>query len=259
MAEVECKMKVITSVTNPYIVELSKLDNKKTRLEKNLFIVEGKHLVSEALKHKVLKEILISDESYMDLSTVDVPVIKVTDAIIKKLSTTKNPQPVIGLCEIIAKQNVEELASKSSFKACMLDEINDPGNLGTLIRTAASLGYDAIIASNDSVDYYNEKTIRASQGAIFKIPLIRTDLVDCIKMLKEKGVTVYGTSLKNSISIYDAKKPKKLCLVFGNEARGISDEVLTVTDKNIILPMKNDVESLNVTIASSIIMYEFIR
>ena len=252
-------IKEITSITNPHIVELSKLNTKKNRLEAGCFIVEGKHLVEEANKHKVLKEVLISDESYIDLSKINATIIKVTDQIIKKLSTTKNPQPVLGVCEIIAKQNIKELASKASFKGCMLDGINDPGNLGTLIRTAASLGYDAVIASKDSVDYYNEKTIRASQGAIFKIPLISTDLVPLIKEFKKNDILVYGTSLKRSVSIYDVKKPDKLCLVFGNEARGISDEVLDVTSKNIILPMKKDVESLNVTIASSIIMYEFIR
>ena len=141
----------------------------------------------------------------------------------------------------------------------MLDDINDPGNLGTLIRSAAALGYDYVISSPNSVDYYNDKTIRASQGSIFKIKLLKSPSDETIKVLKENKVYIVGTSLKNSSPLSKLNKYNKLAVIFGNEAHGISEKILNLTDINICLPMKNDVESLNVSIASGIIMYELNR
>ena len=138
----------------------------------------------------------------------------------------------------------------------MFDEINDPGNLGTLIRTSAALGYDGVILSKNSCDIYNDKTVRASQGSIFKTKIVYDDLNKVIPYLKEQGYKLIGTSLKKAENLNEANPTNKFVICLGNEARGMSEEVLNLMDKNVKLTMHNDVESLNVMVAGSIIMYE---
>ena len=140
---------------------------------------------------------------------------------------------------------LDDIMKNKKVKILMLDNVNDPGNLGTIIRTAAGLGMSCIIMSEDTVDIYNDKVLRSTQGSLYKLPIIKTDLEKAIKLLKNNKFICYGTSLKNAKA--------------GNEANGVRDNILSLTDYNIVLPMKHNVESLNVSVAASIIMYEFIR
>ncbi len=249
-------IKEITSVNNSYVKELLSLKEKTIRNELKLFLVEGYHLVEEALKHQSLKAVLCSDVNVLNNFDINEKYL-VSDAVIKKLSTTKNPQNIIGVVNSITNKNLDIILSKDDVKLIILDNVNDPGNLGTIIRTAAALGFDAVISSNETVDYYNEKVLRATQGAIFKIPLFKCGLVYLINKLKQNSIKVYGTSLKSSISVYEVNKEGKLAVVVGNEGQGVSDQVLNVCDQNVILPMNNDVESLNVSIAAALLMWEF--
>lgn len=238
-------MKNISSVNNQYIKDLSLLKNKKNRIQENKYIIEGYHLVEEAYKAGVLKEILTTDENI----TFDIPTILVTDAIISKLSSTKEPQGIIGIAEM--KKPLWE----SYSKYLILDDVSDPGNLGTIIRSSAALGIEAIIVSLDTVDEYNDKVLRATQGAIFKIPIFRMNLSDAILKLKQDNVKIIATSLQNSLDLKTIKKPKKFGIILGNEAKGVHPEYLDLADEIVRIEMQNDVESLNVAMSAGIIIY----
>ena len=238
-------MKNITSVNNQYIKDLSLLKNKKNRILENKYIVEGYHLVEEAYKAGVLKEVLTTDENI----TFDVPTILVTDAIISKLSSTKEPQGIIGIVEM------KKPLWQSYSKYLILDDVSDPGNLGTIIRSIAALGIEAIIVSLDTVDEYNDKVLRATQGAIFKIPIFRMNLSDAISKLKEDDIKIIVTSLQNSSDLKTIKKPNKFGIILGNEAKGVHPEYLDLADEIVRIEMQNDVESLNVAMSAGIIIY----
>ena len=248
-------IKEITSVNNQYIKELLTLRDKQVRNNTNLFIVEGYHLVEESLKHQVLEAVLCTDKEVLEKIDVDEKYL-VSEQVIKKLSSTKTPQNIIGVVKSITNQDLKKIVSKNNVRLIILDNVNDPGNLGTIIRTAAALGIDAVISSVETVDYYNAKVLRATQGAIFKIPLFKMNLKEVLPLLKDNNITVYGTHLESSISVKEVDKKDKLAVVVGNEAQGVSKEVLNLCDKNIILPMNNDVESLNVSIAAALLMWE---
>lgn len=237
-------MKQINSVNNEYIKELSKLKTKKYRDELGLFIVEGYHLVKEAKDYLV--DVLITNE----LDKVEgVNNILVTEDIIKKLSFSQTPQNIIGVC----KMNVNDKLCGNRF--LLLDNIQDPGNLGTLIRTALGFGIDTIVASLDTVDIYNDKVIRASQGALFHINYVKGNLLDIIPTLKLRGIKVIGTSLKSSIDLKKIDCSDNFAVILGNEGNGVSEDVLNLTDINVRIEMSEKLESLNVAIAGSIIMY----
>lgn len=248
-------MKIIKSINNPFISELILLKDKTIRFEKRSFLIEGFHLVEEALKLNLLDVVLSSDEKYLNSINLDEKYL-VTDAIIKKISTTKTPQNIIGVVKMKEDINIDNLLSKKDLKLVLLDDVSDPGNMGTIIRTSCALGYDAVISSLKSVDYYNEKVVRSTQGALFRIPLIKMDLIELIDKLKTNNVAVIGTSLESSKSIKTVEAKPRFAVVFGNEAHGVSKEVLSRTDYNVIIPMESDVESLNVSVASAITMWE---
>ncbi len=245
-------MKVIQSVQNELIKNLDKLNDKKTRYVKRKFLVEGYHLVNEAYLHNELEMVLSVNENDFN-SYQGVEHFLVNDLIIKKLTKTVNPQGIIGVVKMPVFSPID--LTKNKVKVVLLESINDPGNLGSIIRTAAALGYDAIYMSTDTVDIYNEKTLRATQGAIFKIPFYYSNLSELILKLKEYNIKCLGTSLKSAKDIASIKKLDKFGICFGNEARGMSEELSKLMDQNVIIPMENKVESLNVLSASSIVMY----
>lgn len=241
-------MKEITSLNNEYIKYLCKLKEKKARTVEKKFIIEGYHLVNEAYKANILKEILLTEDTN---DYTDIAKIKVTQAIIKKISTTVNPQNIIGICDITFKKEIK------GTKILLLDNINDPGNLGTLIRSSLGFGIETIVLSNDCVDLFNEKVIRASQGAIFKMNIIIDDLKQVITKLKKQGIKVFGTSLNSSQFLKKIDKTSKYAILLGNEANGVKEELLQLTDQNIKIEINNELESLNVAVAGSILMYYF--
>ena len=239
-------MDKITSINNSHIKELALLKQPKYRKEKNLVLVEGKHLVNEARDANVLEEVLIVNES--DYIT-GVNNILVTNDIINKLSTTSTPQDILGVARIKPKEIVY------GDIVLLLDNISDPGNLGTIIRTAMAFNVSSIILSEASIDIYNEKVIRATQGAIFKIPILKMDLVAAINDLKNKGYKVYATALKDAISLSDVMVNDKYALILGNEANGIRKEIIDLSDESIKIEMDGNMESLNVAIANAICLY----
>ena len=228
---------IITSLDNPKIKYLASLSKAKERKQEQKFIVEGKHLVDEALKQNVLIEAysIEKKEGY----------IQVSPSVMKKISNTNTLVSEIGLCKMLDKKEL-------SNKLLLLDGVQDPGNMGALMRSAKAFGFDTIVLGNGCVDIYNDKVIRSSQGAIFKLNFINAYLPDFIKSLKE--YSVYGTNVVHGISLENVKKSQKMAIVLGNEGNGISKEVFDVIEKNIYIPM-DDTESLNVSVAAGIIMY----
>ena len=195
--------------------------------------------------------IVTTDES--DFKKYNVDGYLVNEKIITKLSTTVNAQNILG----IVKMPHNQFSIDKYKKIIILDNINDPGNLGTIIRTAAALGMDAVIVSEDTVDMFNEKVIRATQGSIFKIPVIKTNILDVIKKYLENNIDVFATSLQTDKYITDMNASTTFALVFGNEANGIRNEVMDLCNKKFKIQMHNNVESLNVAIAAAIVMYHF--
>lgn len=245
-------MRVINSVQNETIKNIDKLNDKKVRNKRREFIIEGYHLVDESYKHNLLKAVLSTNEDDF-IKYPNVEHYLINDAVLKKLTKTVNPQGIIGIVKMPSFDAPD--LQKEKIKIVMLDSINDPGNLGSIVRTAAALGYDAIYMSTDTVDIYNEKTLRATQGAIFKIPHYYVSLEEIITLFKNNSIVCLGTTLKNSVDLDEVNKLNKFSICFGNEARGMSEKIISQMDKNIKIKMENSVESLNVLSASSIVMY----
>lgn len=237
-------VKQITSKANSKIKFIVSLQNSKTRKEHKLFLAEGYKSLAMALDTKLVKEIYTLKE-LPDVNK-DIPQYVVSEEIMDKISTSKSPEGVVFVCEIPTNPSYKE------GKLIYLDHVSDPGNAGTIIRTALAFGYDAVIFSNDSVDIYNEKVISATKGAIFAIPVVKKD----IKEIKKDHQIICSTLSDKSVNLEDAKAKKSFILVLGNESHGVSEEVVKMSDLLVKIPM-NVMDSLNVSIAAGILMYYF--
>mgnify|MGYP003289921791 CR=1 FL=1 len=242
-------MKEISSVNNDFIKNICKLKQKKYRDEERKFIVEGYHLVEEAKEY--LKLVLITD---IKDKVEGVENILVTKDVINKISQTQTPQNIVGICSYFDNSNIEY-----NGRILLLDDLQDPGNIGTLIRSSLGFGIDLIVLSKNSVDIYNDKLIRSTQGAIFKVKIIEEDLFKVINEIKNNNIKVFGTSLKDGTNLNSFEKINKYALVLGNEGNGVRQEVLDVCDKNIFIEMDRKLESLNVGVSGSIIMHYFYK
>lgn len=238
----------ITSVQNAHIKKLCRLHQKKERDEAGQFLIEGEHLIQEALKANIIEEILYDEDCPFDFENVT----PVTENVMAKLSSNISAVHCIAVCRKL------HLSMQDAHRILILDDIQDPGNLGTLIRTAVSFRFDGIYCSEKTVDLYNEKVIRSTQGALFAIPAVYTELVPAIKDLQQKGFSVIGTSLQNAMPMAEVKPSDRMAIVLGNEGNGVSAEVLQTCDRNVRIEM-NGFESLNVAVAGGILMYAYRR
>lgn len=239
-------MRQIDSVKNPYIIELNKLKQNKYRQSQKLFLIEGYHLVEEAHQSKLLKTVLITkEEDYIE----GVENVLVSESVIAKLANTNSPQGIVGVCNIFDNTNLV------GQRYLLLDNIQDPGNVGTLIRTAAAFNIEMVILGDGCADLYNDKTIRATQGAIFKIPIVQKDLLSAISELKKEKVYIIGTDLESGSELKEIKYLKSYALILGNEGTGVNPLLLKQTNYNVYLKMNKSIESLNVAIAGGIILY----
>lgn len=236
-----------TSTQNEKIKNLRKLNNKKFRDENSLFLIEGEHLVLEAYKNGYLKELLLEENTSL---SINVPTSYLTRNVMKFISELDNPSNIMGVCTKLVEQ--EELANK----ILVLDNVQDPGNLGTIIRSAVAFNIDTIILSDDTVDLYNSKVIRASQGMIFKINIVRKSLLEVIPNLKKQGYRIYATNVKNGKSLKNVEKVSKFAIIMGNEGLGVKESISSLADDFLYIDMAKECESLNVAVAASIILYE---
>lgn len=230
---------MIESLENQKVKYLTKLSLAKYRKKEQKFIVEGKHLVDEAKKLNLLEEAF----SIYDLDGYT----RVSEAVMKKICNTDTVVSEIGLCKMLDKNEL-------SNNILILDGVQDPGNMGALMRSAIAFGFNTIVLGNGCVDIYNDKVIRASQGAIFKLNFLNENLMDFIPKINNDYI-VYGTDVVNGIELDNVENNNKIAFVLGNEGNGISKEVKSLINKNIYIPMHNT-ESLNVAVAGGIIMYK---
>ncbi|MCR5794856.1 MAG: RNA methyltransferase [Solobacterium sp.] len=239
-------MEKIVSLNNAKVMKWNSLHKKKYRDEYGLFLVEGEHLVSEARRAGQL-DTLVSDGTvpFEFENTV-----YVSEAVMKKLSANVSQVHLIGVCR--CRQTVE----KETERVLLLDGVQDPGNLGTLVRTAVSFGFDAVYCSEECCDLYNEKAVRSTQGALFHIPVLRRDLNILIPMLRRDGFRIYGTSLQESRTMSEITEGHRMAFVLGNEGQGVHPEIIGLCDSSIRIEM-DGFESLNVAVAGGIIMYHF--
>ena len=258
-------MQKISSKENGLIKHIIKLKEKKYRNNYNEFIIEGAKIVKEALEEKaVVKNIIIREdalnselvEKQLKEKLQDEDYILVPDNIFKLLSDVENPQ---GVLAVVEKNNNRKVPDYLQDIILILDNIQDPGNLGTIIRTADSVGLKEIIVSKGTVDAYNSKVIRSTMGAIFRVNIIESDnIIDTIKQIKQNNFKIVTTSLQTKKSIYDIKF-KNIAIVVGNEANGVSNEIQELSDIKAIIPMKGKTESLNVSVATGVLLYEYVR
>lgn len=230
---------MIASLENQKVKFLCKLNLAKYRKKEKMFIVEGKHLVDEARKYALLVEAFsIHDiDGYTQLS----------EAVMKKICNTDTVVSEIGLCKMIDNNSL-------SNRLLILDAVQDPGNMGALMRSACAFGFKTIILGEGCVDIYNDKVIRSSQGAIFKLNYQYQKLDEFLPLLND--YEVYGTDVVNGIMLDNVDNTNNIAIVLGNEGNGISKEVKNVIKRNIYIPIENT-ESLNVSVAGGIIMYKF--
>ncbi len=237
-------MEKIVSSQNKKIKEFCKLKQKKYRDQSEYFIVETPHLIKEAKKAGVLEIIISSDEKFK-------PDILVTEEILKKISNLATPS-VIGICQKVTRNNL-------GTKVLMLNGIQDPGNFGTIIRSAVAFNIDTIIYDENCVDLYNFKTIMSSQGLLFKINFIKTNLLTKIKELKKQNYQIFATDVKEGKELKSIVKKSPYVIIMGNEGNGVSSEIIKEADEKINIKINKQCESLNVGVATSIILYELSR
>lgn len=246
-------LKYIQSTKNQQVKEWKKLLTKKERERTATFLVEGFHLVEEALAAKKVSEIIVSEHVEIP-STWDVHenlITTVTVEIIKELTDTETPQGIIAVC----KQDTLATFAVEGNTFLLIDAVQDPGNLGTMIRTADAAGIDAVIVGTGSVDIYNPKVLRSAQGSHFHLPIFRGNLIEWIEKLQARNIPVYGTALENGHLYTETEAASTFALVVGNEGNGVAAEILHKTDKNLFIPLFGKSESLNVAVATGILLY----
>lgn len=236
-----------TSIENKKIKSIKKLEQKKFRDETSEFVVEGDHLVMEAFKANILKEIIALEGTIID--KVDVEINYATSSVLKYISSLSTPPKVIGICKKIKEKPLKD-------KILILDGIQDPGNLGTIIRSCVAFNISDIIVSPDTTDIYSPKVLRATQGMIFNVNIIKRNLGEIIYSLKNSGYTIYGTKVNGGKSVKNVEKREKFAIIMGNEGNGVKKENLDLCSEYIYIDMNNKCESLNVGVATGIILYE---
>jgi len=257
---------MISSETNQNVRDIIKLQKQhKYRQATSRFVAEGLKLVLEAADSGFLEKVYISGTMLLKLEDKDkerlfkYPYEVVTNKVFQKMSDTITAQGVLGIARI-PSYDIDQLLNGTGNMWLLLDCIQDPGNLGTIIRTAEGAGMSAVIMGKGTASLFNPKTVRSTMGAIFRMPFVYTgSLVDVIKKIRNKGYNVYGAAMEGSV-IYDrADYSKGAGIVIGNEANGISQEILEYVTSCIRIPMEGRLESLNAAVSAAVIMYEAAR
>ena len=278
-------MEIISSKDNKKIKYIRGLMEKGSIRKKNRqFVVEGIKLVDEALKYGDVSEIVITESLYAEIVSGDLSdnallaengknVIKyvensrstivVLDAVFNSVSETITPQGVLAVVgmpcyRLLDEDYLDKIYSKTGkIKLLILEDTSDPGNLGTIMRTAEAAGVTGVIMTKGTVDIFNPKVVRSTMGSIFRLPFAYVeDLKEVIKELKKSGISFYATHLKGEKSYKAIKYSDRSAILVGNEARGLSDETANLADTYVLIPMQGKVESLNAAVAAALMMYE---
>lgn len=256
-------MEAIQSKDNLLIKDIKKLKEKKHRTQSCKFLIEGFRFVCEGLESDFDVPLVFISENAKDRwdsfnvqskLQKETRVYTVTDQILKSISSTDTPQ---GIVAVVNNKSISA-ENKQGFYI-LVDKVQDPGNMGTIIRTAHAAGALGIIVTKGTVDIYNEKTLRSTMGSIFHIPIIQDDNLLQLNFLRSNGFKLIVSSLDTDNNFFDVELKDKSIIAVGNEGNGISKELLDISDIKIKIPMPGGAESLNVSIAASIMMFEVIR
>lgn len=261
-------MQKITSKENEFIKHIKKLKDKKYRDQSNEYIIEGIKLIQEAIQEKAQihqivicedceKSGIISQELKYEIAKQEC--VYVPQNIFKTISEVSTPQ---GILAIVEKNNIKNKDSEIDYNQDIivaLDDIQDPGNLGTILRTVDSVGLNQILVSKGTADCYNPKVVRSTMGAIFRVKIIECEnLEKTLKEVRKHKFKLVVTSLQTEKSLYDVKFDKKV-IVIGNEANGVEPNIQDMADEKIKIPMLGKTESLNASVATGIVLYEYVR
>lgn len=256
----------ITSLSNTAVKEAKLLKNRKYREEKQLFFIEGARFVEEAFEAEAQVEAVFVSEELKNIGSKLSSMIEkatcskysVTEKVFREISDTETPQ---GILAIVGMQKNDLSAAKNGNGLfVVLDSVRDPGNMGTIIRTADAAGFSGAIACKGCVDVYNPKVLRSTMGSIFHMPVYSGfETTEAIKLLKANGITVYASHLKGNSSIYDVNLTANAAIVIGSEAEGISDETAGAADVLVKIPMPGKAESLNASVAAAVMIFESVR
>lgn len=256
-------IETITSKDNKLIKEVKKLNEKKYRTIHNKFIVEGFRFVFEALESTFnVPYVFFSDkieDKFEDFQrelsiSGDTQIFRVPEVVLNCISNTENPQ---GIVAVVENTSVNINAEDGFY--VLVDKVQDPGNMGTIIRTANAAGANGVIITKGTVDIYNDKTLRATMGSIFKIPIIIENDFETVLKLKENGFKLIVSSLETDNNFYEIDLKKKSIIAVGNEGNGVSEEVCSMADEKVKIPMPGNAESLNVAVAAAIMIFEAVR
>lgn len=257
----------ITSADNSRVRLVRKLSTRKGRLEEHAFTAEGRNLIAEILERGIRPRfILVSDERSGEeilkdaIKSDDIMVCELPEKIFSKLADAEHGIGMLAVVDIpeTGYASIESLEPGDNI--LVLDRIQDPGNMGTLIRTSVAAGYKAVIAAKGTVDVYSSKVLRATAGMVFEIPVVYTgDYNELMSLLRSTGKRVVVTDVDGGVPYYEEDISKGIALVIGNEGAGVSDELKSMADVRVTLPMKGHIESLNAAVAAAILMYESVR
>jgi TrmH family RNA methyltransferase len=254
--------KKLQSPQNPLIKEAINIKEKRSRYRHEAFLIEGQHLIESALDTGAeLKQVFFT-EGFKDkallrrLAEKGVNMIEVTDRILLKLSDTETPQGILAIASYKPLE-LDDIEIKGIAVVC--DGIQDPGNLGTIIRTADATGSDAVILLPGTCDAFMPKALRASAGSIFNIPVIYEKREKISGHLRKKGVKICAMTPDAKESVFDVDLSPPIAFVFGNESRGISPELKKASDIRLKIPITGRAESLNVASSAAVCLYEALR
>lgn len=244
---------MLTSVKNEKVKNWRKLKKKKERDHKGQFIIEGFHLIEEADKGDwQIAEIIYQEGVDIQEEWHKYPLYEVADHVMAAVSDTQTPQ---GIIAVVNKKMVKPGESK---RLLLIDQVQDPGNLGTMIRTADAAGFDTVILGKGTVDIFNQKVLRATQGSIFHLHVYESELESEIIQLQEAGVTVWSTGLDHAVPYHELPIPERVAIIVGNEGAGVDPVLMNKASANVMIPIYGKAESLNVGIAAAILMYHVI-
>lgn len=254
---------MITSTSNQKVKELLQLQKKaKIRNQEGVFLAEGSRMVLEAPKNRI-RQLYISESYYKkhgkELKEKGFKYEVFSDTVFAYVSDTKTPQGILAVIQQL-DYKFEDMLKKKNPHILVLDNLQDPGNLGTIFRTAEAAGVTGILMSKDCVDIYNPKTIRSTMGAAYRMPfLYMEDILEGIRLLKEKKIHVYAAHLegKNSYDLEDYRNGT--AFLIGNEGNGLRQEVANMADTWVRIPMEGQAESLNAAVAAAVLMFEVSR
>lgn len=254
----------IVSPQNQRVKDWASLLERRGREKQGQFLIEGVRLVEEAVQAKApIRTILYSldkglPEALYDETADHIEWIGVSEAVLSKCTDTQTPQGLVAVVDKLGYKPSDFLGFAGDLVVAV-DGVQDPGNLGTIIRSADAVGAHGVLLGKGTVDLYNPKTVRSTMGSMFHLPIAECDLRELLPQAQQKGVQLVVTDLTAEQSCYEMDLSEPTWLVFGNEGRGISQEIAALVDKTVIIPMKGQSESLNVAMAATVLLFEAMR